>query len=74
LEKENKNLKKRELQLRACQDSVVNLRMQYEKIKSQIDKQPLNDSTFKERYNELKKEVEQMKSELNKEVRLYINN
>jgi hypothetical protein len=71
MEKENKNLKKRELQLRACQDSVINLQMQYEKIKMQMDKQPSNDSTFKERYNELKKEVEQLKNQLNKEVKFY---
>ncbi len=33
-EKDNKSLKKLELQLKACQDSLVNIKLQHEKILS----------------------------------------
>jgi len=35
-EKDNKNLKKLELQLKAGQDSYMNIQLQYEKILSQV--------------------------------------
>lgn len=35
-EKDSKNVKKLELQLKACQDSLTNLKLQHEKIISQV--------------------------------------
>ena len=35
-EKESKNLKKVELQLKACQDSLYNIRLQHEKVLNQV--------------------------------------
>ena len=37
-EKDNKNLKKLELQLKACQDSYMNIQLQYEKVMNQVKK------------------------------------
>jgi predicted nucleic acid-binding Zn-ribbon protein len=36
-EKDSKNLKKLELQLKACQDSLINITQKYEKINAQVD-------------------------------------
>jgi hypothetical protein len=35
-EKESKNLKKIELQLKSCQDSLYNIRLQHEKVTAQV--------------------------------------
>jgi predicted nucleic acid-binding Zn-ribbon protein len=37
-EKDNKTLKKLELQLKACQDSYMNIQLQYEKILNQVER------------------------------------
>lgn len=35
-EKESRNVKKVELQLRACQDSLANVKLAYEKVEEQV--------------------------------------
>lgn len=66
-ERDVKNLKKLELQLKAGMDSLMNIRLQHEKISAQKDMQPSNDGSLFEKRKELMREVDALKRELTKE-------
>ncbi|CAF0929077.1 unnamed protein product [Brachionus calyciflorus] len=66
-ERDTKNLKKLELQLKAGMDSLMNIRLQHEKIEAQKALQPSNDGSLFEKRKELTREVEALKRELTKE-------
>ncbi|RNA21673.1 coiled-coil domain-containing protein [Brachionus plicatilis] len=66
-ERDTKNLKKLELQLKAGMDSLMNIRLQHEKIMGQKAMQPSNDGSLLEKRKELMREVDALKRELTKE-------
>lgn len=63
-ERDFKQCKKIELQLKAAHDSYANLRLAYEKVLAKKEQQPADDGSLFQRRKELAKEVEQLKKNL----------
>ncbi|XP_072026353.1 coiled-coil domain-containing protein 146-like [Amphiura filiformis] len=60
-ERDLRNLKKTELQLRVSQDAQEHTKSVYDKVKSQADHGPKDDGTLLEKRKDLQREVEQTK-------------
>jgi hypothetical protein len=63
-ERDSKNLKKIELQLKAAMDSLANIKLQHEKVVSMKDSEPKNDGSLFEKRKALTLEVEHIKRTL----------
>ncbi|XP_028667475.2 coiled-coil domain-containing protein 146 [Erpetoichthys calabaricus] len=60
-ERDLRNLKKTELQLKLANDTLSNVQAQYEKIQLQVDSAPKEDGSLSDKRRELQKEVEAVK-------------
>ncbi|KAG2460072.1 CC146 protein, partial [Polypterus senegalus] len=60
-ERDLRNLKKTELQLKLANDTLSNVQAQYEKIQLQVDSAPKEDGSLSDKRKELQKEVEAVK-------------
>jgi len=63
-DRDMRNLKKGELQLKVSDESMNHTKLIYDKIKSQVDSLPKDDGTLQKKREELQKEVEQTKRAL----------
>ena len=61
-------LKKSELQMKVAEDSVVHVRLVYDKVKAQVDSAPRDDGTLLEKRKELQREVDVTKRTLTQQV------
>lgn len=67
-ERDTKNLKKLELQMKAALDSLANIKLQHEKIIAFKESQPKNDGSLFEKRQTLTLEVEGIKRTLTSQV------
>ncbi|XP_061438083.1 coiled-coil domain-containing protein 146 [Rhineura floridana] len=66
-ERDFRNFKKIEMQLKIAQESLEQIRSHHERIQLEIDAVPKDDGTLLERRRELQREVEMIKRNLNQE-------
>ena len=63
-----RNLKKAELQMKVAEETLNHTKLIHEKIKGQVDSLPKDDGTLHKKREELQKEVEQTKRALATQV------
>ncbi|XP_053572509.1 coiled-coil domain-containing protein 146 [Bombina bombina] len=69
-ERDLRNIKKMELQLKSANDSLAHTQSLYDKIKAEVDAFPKDDGTLQEKRKELQKEVEAIKRHVAQEQTL----
>ncbi|KAM3924189.1 coiled-coil domain-containing protein 146 [Leptodactylus fuscus] len=69
-DREMRNIKKLELQLKSANDALIHTQSLYEKIKAEIDIFPKDDGSLIEKRKELRKEVETLKRQFTQQQKL----